>query len=55
MKAHSECPFLGISASVGWVQRHLLIDPPVHGVQVAVKNKHHVTRFLESPQKKVTD
>ena len=32
MQAHSEFPFLRFSAEVSWVQRHSLINPPVHGV-----------------------
>src|ERR1700751_3053670 len=42
MQAYSEFPFLWFSAEVSWVQCHSLINPPVHGVQVNIEDKHAV-------------
>ena len=42
MQSHSEFPFLWFSAKISWVYCHSLINPPVHGVQVDIQNKHGV-------------
>jgi hypothetical protein len=42
MQAYSEFPFRWFSAEVSWVRCHSLINPPVHGVQVDLQDKHAV-------------
>lgn len=42
IQSRNEFPFLWFSAEVSWVQCHSLINPPVHGVQVDLQDKHAV-------------
>ena len=60
MQAHSAFPFLRFFREISWVQRHALVNPPVHGVQVDLQDKNdikQVDKLGEIPRaaaKKVT-
>ena len=47
IQSRNEFAFLWFSAEVSWVQCHSLINPPVHGVQVDLQDKHAVKQVDE--------